>query len=550
MKQGRNEQSLLRLSRLIVSLGFLLPVCAAQPMLASAATITVTNPTDVAVPFTCNLRQAIVAHNQKTQPFPSNCTAGSSDGVDTIQIGRFPGDRIVDLGSPLPGISAHSILTIRPIESGNVCVSLRQSAYMTVFRQATLNLEGIGIIVNGAEFRSPIDNEGGTLNIFPHGTLECDFSNQSGRDRKTSVGGVLNNRNDGTATIDANFINSSAGDRGGAILVDSGTVTIKRGNFSNDHAGTGGAIFVNKGATLNITSSNFQINHNRASGAGGAIYSDGGTLNIQRDPGQSLGNVSIASNSAGGGGGAIFANGGQLFVDGVEINNNSSNGSGGAIVVSGVRPPKPASITRTYFHDNSSNTSGGAVYVGNFSTLNLSASTFARDRATGLGGGVHVDILSNLNVLNSTFFGGAHRDGIVVSSGLANVVFSTIFAANLGTGSTPNLNLSNSILREVTCAPSVLDDGLNLQFQSTSCSGSIPTMNPDTDPRLLQNNGGPTPTIALLEGSPAIDAIPIGDCVDQNNNAVKTDQRGFGRPAGPACDIGAFEFGATQAPGF
>jgi hypothetical protein len=131
---------------------------------------------------------------------------------------------------------------------------------------------------------------------------------------------------------------------------------------------------------------------------------------------------------------------------------------------------------------------------------------------------------------------------------LANVVFSTILAANLGTGSTPNLNLSNSILREVTCAPSVLDDGLNLQFQSTSCPGSIPTMNPDLDPRLLQNNGGPTPTVALLPGSPAVNAIAIGDCVDQNNSPVKTDQRGFGRPAGSACDMGAFELGATQAP--
>ena len=527
--------------------GFLLALGAMQPMVASAATITVTNPTDVAIPFTCNLRQAIVAHDEKTKPFPSNCTAG--DGNDVIQIGRFPGERIIDLGSPLRAIE-NGTVTIRPIESGSVCVSLRQSAYMRVNQGATLNLEGIGIVVNGAEFLSPIDNDGGTLNIFPHGgSLECDFSNQHGRDRKPSVAGVLNNRNGGTATIDANFINSSASDSGGAILVDSGTVTIKRGDYNNNDAGgNGGAIFINGGATLKIASSNFTINKNRAGGAGGAIYSNGANLIIQRDPTQSLGNVSIASNSAGNGGGAIFALGGQLSVDEIQINNNSSNGSGGAIVVSGVKPPNPASISRTYFHDNSSNTNGGAIYLDNFSALNLSASTFTRDRASRLGGGVYVDVLSSLNVLNSTFLGGTHREGIVVNSGLANVVFSTILAANLGTGSTPNLNLSNSILREVTCASSVHDDGLNLQFQSTSCPGSIPTMNPDLDPRLLQNNGGPTPTVALLTGSPAVDAIALGDCVDQDSNPVKTDQRGFGRPAGPACDIGAFELGATPVP--
>ncbi len=74
-------------------------------------------------------------------------------------------------------------------------------------------------------------------------------------------------------------------------------------------------------------------------------------------------------------------------------------------------------------------------------------------------------------------------------------------------------------------------------------------MNPDLDSRWLQNNGGPTETIALLRGSPAIDAIAIGACVDQGNDPVKTDQRGFGRPVGPKCDMGAFEFGATPAPG-
>lgn len=541
-----NERYLSSLSRIRLLLAFLLAFGAIGPAVAAAATITVTNPTDVAVPFTCNLRQAIVAHDEKTQPFPSNCAAG--DGNDTIIIGRFPGARILDLGSPLRAIE-NGTLTIRPSESRNVCVSLRQAAYMPVNHDATLNLEGIGIIVNGAEFLSPLDNDGGTLNIFPRGgNMECEFSNQHGRDRKTSTGGVLNNRNGGTSTIDANFVNSSASDRGGAIFVDSGTVTIKRGDFNHNNAPNGGAIYVNGGATLNIISSNFQINHNRAGAAGGAIYSNGGTVNIQREPGQALGSVNLASNSAADGG-AISAQGGQLSIDGVEINDNSSTGSGGAVVVSNLKPPNPASITRTYFHDNASGTNGGAIDVVNFSTLNLAASTFARDRAAGLGGGVHLDTLSSLNVLNSTFLGGKSREGIVVSSGLANVVFSTIFAADLGTGSAPNINLSNSILREVTCAPSVRDDGFNLQFQSTSCPGSIPTMTPDTDPRLLRDNGGPTPTIALLERSPAIDAVPIGDCVDQTNTPVKTDQRGFGRPAGPACDIGAFEFRATQAPG-
>jgi hypothetical protein len=61
------------------------------------------------------------------------------------------------------------------------------------------------------------------------------------------------------------------------------------------------------------------------------------------------------------------------------------------------------------------------------------------------------------------------------------------------------------------------------------------------DPKLgpLADNGGPTLTMALLSGSPAIDA---GD----TSAAPATDQRGFPRPAGLAADIGAFEYGSVM----
>jgi hypothetical protein len=61
-----------------------------------------------------------------------------------------------------------------------------------------------------------------------------------------------------------------------------------------------------------------------------------------------------------------------------------------------------------------------------------------------------------------------------------------------------------------------------------------------TDPKLgpLADNGGPTLTMALLPGSPAIDA---GD----DDDAPPTDQRGHPRPVGIAADIGAYEYGST-----
>src|SRR5260370_1312301 len=55
----------------------------------------------------------------------------------------------------------------------------------------------------------------------------------------------------------------------------------------------------------------------------------------------------------------------------------------------------------------------------------------------------------------------------------------------------------------------------------------------------LQDNGGPTPTMALLTGSPAVDA---GD-----DTLTDPDQRGFPRPSGSHVDIGAFEGVALAA---
>ena len=596
------------LSSFALLMGVLI-LCMSRPRVANARTIIVNNATDIAVPGFCTLRQAIVSHNQRVYVFPSSCEVGQGD--DKIILKHVTSNTI-DVGSPLNPIENGKLEIASSIYQGSSCLNLRQAAYMTVSRGATLKLDGVSVVVNGAEPRSIVDNDGGSLFID---SPKCLYSNQSGKGAKTSLGGVLHNRNGGFAKINAIFENNSAGDKGGAVYVDSGTVQISgefapntRSLFSGNNASQGGAIYINSGdlailggttfrsnsanqggaiyvnsgavtlessnfsafplttfdsnssqlggaiylnpgATFNVPANDFAFVSNRADTAGGAIYSNGGSVTIAPTPPYLSASIRFNSSATGG---AIYSSGGQLSVDRSEINNNLSTGSGGAIVVSDIKPPTPVSITRSYFHDNSAGGNGGAIYALDGSTLNLSASTFTRDRASGLGGSTYVDTLSNLNVLNSTFLGGVNREGIVVASGLGNVVFSTIVAANLGVGSTPTTHLSNSILREVTCA-GVVDDGLNLQFQSTACPVSIPVTNPQLDPQFLENNGGPTQTIALLPNSPAINAIAIGDCVDQNNQPVRSDQRGFSRPA-PAnpsqCDIGAYEFGARPAPGF
>jgi hypothetical protein len=64
------------------------------------------------------------------------------------------------------------------------------------------------------------------------------------------------------------------------------------------------------------------------------------------------------------------------------------------------------------------------------------------------------------------------------------------------------------------------------------------------DPKLapMADNGGPTPTMRLQPGSPAIDQVPTSGA-----GCPQTDQRGVARPGGAACDIGSYELAPPQA---
>jgi hypothetical protein len=76
--------------------------------------------------------------------------------------------------------------------------------------------------------------------------------------------------------------------------------------------------------------------------------------------------------------------------------------------------------------------------------------------------------------------------------------------------------------------------------QPTDIIAASPNLGP------LQNNGGPTPTMMPLSGSPGIAVIPIGNTLCPSTAVI--DQRGAPVPGigKTACDIGAYETGAPQ----
>jgi hypothetical protein len=96
-------------------------------------------------------------------------------------------------------------------------------------------------------------------------------------------------------------------------------------------------------------------------------------------------------------------------------------------------------------------------------------------------------------------------------------------------GVSPALNCGANQLPVMTSLGHNLDSGTGC---GVTGAGDLSGVNPLLGP--LASNGGPTQTMALLSGSPAIDAGDDGAC-------PSNDQRGVTRPQGSHCDIGAYE---------
>jgi CSLREA domain-containing protein len=332
-----------------------------------------------------------------------------------------------------------------------------------------------------------------------------------------------------------------------------------RGN-SAEH---GGGIF--SGRPLVVDRS--RISDNNATGAGGGLVASvhGGTVTAS----------TISGNTAGQIGGGIWASN----VDSLEIvrsliaDNTVTVGSpgippyGGGILVGtepavGVR--SAVRIAYSTIRGNSAGGGGGLAWQGS-GTLTVEGSLFASNTAefggaiaTLSGGGA--DALNTVTLLNSTLTGNAaERGGAILRSYGDTVLRAATIAGNtapsgsglwfnggrrvytVATGTIvanepaeQNCSVNGGAFRptERLTAP-----GTNLESGTGCRLGGFDRSSADPLLTALADNGGPTKTRAPSVGSPALDRYTVGDC-------PATDQRGYSRPAGAACDIGAFERGA------
>ncbi len=317
---------------------------------------------------------------------------------------------------------------------------------------------------------------------------------------------------------------------GAGVTLALDNVTISGGNS----LGAGGAIF-NSRATLTVTNSTFSGNNAASVGDGGAIFNNGGTVTVT--------NSTFSGNSASRTGGAIFnTSGGTLTVTNSTFSNNSAAADSGAI-----RNDGTLTVTNSTFSNNSAATDGGAI-LDNSGTSTVTNSTFTGDNA-GHDGGAIFNNSGSPTVTNSTFSGNsAATDGGAIFNGstLTVTVTNSILANSTSGG---NCSVSDRG-GPITDGGHNIDDGGTCGFTGTNCATTTGTSFCKTDPLLdpagLANNGGPTQTIALEAGSPAINAANETVCAAPPVNNL--DQRGFVRPGVGAtnCSIGAYEFNSAR----
>lgn len=325
-------------------------------------------------------------------------------------------------------------------------------------------------------------------------------------------------------------------------------VTVRNSEFIGNAGFNGGALHMLL-TPLVVEGSLFQGNTATApavegipSGFGGAIYADGAGLQDGSPSALTIRTSTFDSNRAAyqGGALALFGYDGDVFT--IETSTFSANVAGTSTTVGiggAIRHANgPLFIRDTTFSDNTSYGSGGALWSGNSKTLyggeftNVTASNNRANDSTAAAsvyGGAFYITGGPYRLINSTLVGNhAHDSGGAFMSGADTVtIYNTIVANNTSSDSRQCRTTSTG--------------SNNIQFPTSSfaCVSGITQVNPQLAP--LAINGGPTMTMALTPGGPAINAGNDSQCIE-------TDQRLADRVG--ACDIGAFEFGGVPPLSF
>jgi hypothetical protein len=256
---------------------------------------------------------------------------------------------------------------------------------------------------------------------------------------------------------------------GSGLYATGGSLDIANSMIANNRAtgGRGG-----NGVFVSTSSGGYYAGGTGGTGQGGGLYVNGGSLTIASS--------TIASNQGTGGSAGLYGydgagQGGGLYTGGtLTVSNSTLSGNSASVHGGGIFNDGTLTVSNSTLSGNSAS-GGGAIYNYYTGTLTVSNSTLSGNTAT-YGGGFF-DFGGTLTVSDSTLSGNtATYGGGFFNFGGTLTVSNSIVALNSGDPTTGSIDANYNLI------------------------GGNPRLSP------LQDNGGPTKTIALLASSPALNA--------------------------------------------
>lgn len=337
---------------------------------------------------------------------------------------------------------------------------------------------------------------------------------------------------------------------GGLIFVEEGKLTLQGVDLNDGSARDGGAIEVGAGAALDMSGST--AHKNSATRGGGAISLAPNAAPSRIADSVIRDNVTEGANAGGQlRGGGVLHVGQELVIERTTIQDNKVANSADA---------------------PNSDALGGGLLIGG--TTNVFASAFVRNVASAahaearqIGGGIAMHgtpFATPMFIINSTLADNvAGRGGAIGGTNhQGNVLLSYVtFAGNTAVDpkSADHLDTTGSGSLSLTLRALLIDnsDGSKACVYSpgTLVNSNGYSVMPAADPDCefgeddlagggadldltstgAEDNGGPVPTVAIGPDSDARDLVPGVECIE-------ADARGVQRPAGKACDVGAYEY--------
>ncbi|MCA9054042.1 MAG: right-handed parallel beta-helix repeat-containing protein, partial [Planctomycetaceae bacterium] len=476
--------------------------------------------------------------------------ANGNPGADTITFAAaLDGTPLLLDGATFGDIDITDDVTITGNGAANTVIDAQQFSRIFEITNSVddTTLESL-TLQNARTFGNGFGSGGGAIFTLQNGTLTISDSSLTGNSTagESADGGAVDMAGTSSLTvINSTFTNNwTEGDeaKGGAIYNTDALLDIRGSTFTgNSTAGDdaiGGAIAGN--SVVRITDSTFSGNSTAGDDAhGGAIGVSSIALSIT--------NSTLSGNTSSGFGGGLYSDD-DLTVIGSTIAGNNADRGGGIAVTGGT-----VVISNSTISGNTADDIGGGIYLDGDDVAITNSTISGNDAIEG--GGIYQESTSDITIVNSTVTGNTatvEGGGVYTHGDL--FIHNSIIAGNTDPGVAPDLysendnyTVSHSLIGDAT-GTSLVETGTaapdaNGNYIGDSTGGGI--INPMLG--VLQDNGGPTFTHALLDGSLAINSGDDALAVDDDDVPLEFDQRGddFARIVGTV-DMGAFEVQALD----